>query len=203
MLIDPALTERDFYKVMSGVIVPRPIAFVSTVDSEGTPNLAPFSYFMPVSDVPPILCISIGGRAGEAKDTLRNIEATGEFVVNVVTEEIGAAMNVTSAEYPPEVNEFSEAGLTASPAVRVRAPLVAESPVNMECRLLEILRFPRGRSGSGVVLGEIVLVHIRDELLRPDGSIDTLRLQALGRLSGALYCRTTDQVVHVRPRIAG
>ena len=153
------------YKLMSGVIVPRPIAFISTVDSDGRPNLAPFSFSMAVSENPPVHAVSISGKVNGYKDTLNNIRSTGEYVVNVVTEQIGAAMNQTAADFPPEIDEFEVSSLSAAPSERVAPPRVAESPVNMECRLLEMREFGAPEAGSTVVFGEILLFHI-DEIGR-------------------------------------
>ncbi len=204
MQIDPA--DRggvSIYRLMSGLIVPRPIAFISTVDRHGTRNLAPFSYSMAVTESPPVHAVSISGKATGYKDTLNNIREMGEYVVNVVSEEIGAAMNETAADCPPEIDEFEVAGLTAAPSDRISAPRVAESPASLECRLLEIRQFGDPADGASVVFGEIVLFHIRDDLLDAEGYVDLLNLRPLGRLSGSLYCRTTDHLSYTRPGAGG
>ncbi len=161
MTIDPSTTETlNVYKLMIGSIVPRPIAFVSTVSQDGIRNLAPFSFFTGVSANPPIICFCPMRREGAhpRKDTLRNISDTREFVVNVVSEEIAQQMNITSGEYPPEVDEFELAGLTPIPSDLVKPPRVAEAHVHMECRLylwMEIGALPlsgqsRARRGSAL-----------------------------------------------------
>src|SRR5580700_10102710 len=146
LTLDPAQQQpRQVYKLMTGIIVPRPIALVSTVDRDGVANLAPFSFFCGVGSVPPTLLFCPALRAGRAtdhaprKDTLRNVEETGVFVVNVVSDSMAVAANATAADVPPEVDEFQLSGLTAIPSAVVRAPRVAESPAQMECRVLQII----------------------------------------------------------------
>ncbi len=200
MQIDPHTFEHNFYRVLTGVVVPRPIAFVSTVSAAGVANLAPFSFFNAVSPDPPTIVFSSSRRAGtKDKDTLTNVEQTGEFVVNVVVDEIAEAMNRTAAEFPAEVNEFEIAGLTEAPSVKVKAPRVAESPVNMECRLKQVVNLGAdGEQGHGLVIGEIVLLHIRDDLI--DGHrINHQLLKPTGRLAGSMYCHTADIFEMVRP----
>src|SRR5262249_40067422 len=137
--IDPAqLDRRAAYKLMISLIVPRPIAWVSTVSPEGAHNLAPFSYFNGISSHPPIVMIAVGARHGERKDTWRNIQQTGEFVVNVVVPELVDAMVLSSGEFPPEVDEFKEAGVSPLPSKRIKPPRIAESPVSLECALERI-----------------------------------------------------------------
>lgn len=202
MIIDPKeSTYRDAYKLMVGSIVPRPIAFVSTVSADGRYNLAPFSYFNAITSDPPTLCFAPGRRPdGTRKDTLNNVRATGEFVVNIVTEAMAEAMNATSGDYPADVNEFDVAGLTPVPAQKVRAPLVAESPINMECKLYQVIDIgPDGAGGGSLVIGEIVLFHVADELY-DKGRIDIGRLRPLGRLAGTQYT-TLGKIISIeRPK---
>lgn len=185
MLIDPAdLKGPDAYRLMISVIVPRPIAWVSTADAEGVLNAAPFSYFQALSSRPPMIMIAVGRRRGGAsKDTRRNIEATGEFVVNVVSEDSAAAMVKCSVDHPPEVSEFDTAGLTAVPSVKVKPPRIAECAVAMECRLDRVLEI----GSSGVCVGEVVLFHVRDDVVNEDGTVDPVRLRPLGRMGGSSY----------------
>ena len=153
MKIDPKNFE-GFSRVLTGVVVPRPIALVSTKSTDGIVNLAPFSFFNAVSYDPPTIIFSSSRRVGDkAKDTLANIEATGEFVIAVVVDEIAEAMNRTAAEYPAEVNEFEIAGLTEAPSDLVAPPRVAESPVNMECRLVQVVPIGDSDYGHGLVIG--------------------------------------------------
>jgi len=203
--IDPAgHPARDVYKLMTGIIVPRPIALVSTLDRDGVPNLAPFSFFCGVGSAPPTLLFcpalrSSGDEPSPRKDTLRNVEETGEFVVNVVTDQIAAAANATAAEVPPEVDEFKLAGLTPLPSTMVRPPRVAESPAHMECKLMQVIYTSRKPSGGVIVLGEIVRFHIREELI--DGfRIDPAGLDAVGRMAGNTWVRTRDRIELVRPK---
>jgi len=201
VIIDPGGVEpRNIYKLMTGLIVPRPIAFVSTVDASGSRNLAPFSFFMAISADPPSLCFApmTRGSAATQKDTLRNIAVTGEFVVNVVSEEFAARMNVCSAEFPPEVDEFEASGLTPAASDLVKPPRVAESPAAMECRLLQIVHVSRLPLGASLVIGEILRFHVSDEIIH-DYRIDPDRWHPIGRMGGPTYSRTTDRFDMPRP----
>ncbi len=197
------LSQRDSHRLLMGAVVPRPIAWVSTVGEDGVFNLAPFSAYTTVSIMPAMVGFAVAPtRDGHAKDTLRNIEATKDFVVNAVTETLAAAMNVTSAPFPRGVDEFKEARLTAVPADLVKAPMAAESPINLECRLTQMLEFGRAPRISHFVIGEVLRIHVRDELC-VDGEIQTSQLEAIGRLGGGIgtdmYCRTSDGFVMGRP----
>ncbi len=186
---------------MMNTILPRPIAFVSTVGEDGVLNVAPFSCFAPMSMKPALVCLQIGNkRDGQEKDTLRNIEFSRDFVINVVDESLAAAMNQSSADYPSEIDEFKEVGLTAEKSELVKAPSVAESPIHMECRLVQILRYGQAPAIANVIIGEVVLVQVRDDLLAGD-QIDFSRLKAIGRLGGEFYCRTTDIFELKRPTL--
>ena len=186
------------YKLLIGCVVPRPIAWVSTVDEVGVRNLAPFSFFMGVCGDPPTIAFSGGPRAGDRKDTVRNAEATGAFVVNVVDDEHAEAMNVSSGEYAPDVDEFTVARLTSAPGVRVRAPRVATAPISLECRVSHIVRV--GHGPHSVVFGEIVYMHVRDALYdAATGRIDVASLRPVGRLAGHMYSRTHDLFELKRP----
>lgn len=198
MQLDPQ-TFGNFYRVLTGVVVPRPIAFVSTVSPEGVTNLAPYSFFNAVASNPPTIVFSSSRRAGhKEKDTLANVEATGEFVVNVVVDDIAEAMNRTAAEFPAAVSEFEVAGLTPAASVKIRPPRVAESPVNMECRLQQVINLGAGEQQHGLVIGEVVLLHIRDDLI--DGHrINHHLLKPTGRLAGSMYCHTAEVFEMVRP----
>jgi flavin reductase (DIM6/NTAB) family NADH-FMN oxidoreductase RutF len=200
MIIDPSENDpHNTYHLLVGSVVPRPIAWVSTISSDGTPNVAPFSFFMGVTGNPPTLAISSGLRRGIKKDTLVNVEESGELVVNIVVEEIGEQMNTTSADFPPNVDEFKEAGLTPAPSKRVRPPRVAQSPINIECVLKQIVYVGNEGSQSGLIIAEAVLWHVRDDLLTPQNTIDVAKLHAIGRLSGNWYTRTRDLYEITRP----
>ncbi len=198
MIIDPQSFE-GFNRVLTGVVVPRPIAFVSTMSKDGLINLAPYSFFNAVAYDPPTIVFSSSRHAGDKrKDTLAHIEETGEFVVNIVVDDIAEAMNRTAAEYPSEVSEFEIAGLTPAPSQQVRPPRVAESPVNMECRLLQVVPLGQGEHQHGLVIGQIVLMHIRDDIIEGH-RINHQRLKPTGRLAGSMYCHTSDVFEMVRP----
>lgn len=186
------LAPLDRYKLLSATIVPRPIAWVSTVSADGAVNAAPFSFFNVFGEDPPVVGFSVNDRRpGDRKDTGINIRATGDFVVNLVTEELAQAMNVTAAEFRPEVDEFAEAGLTPVPSLRVRAPRIGESPVSFECRLMQTVELGPHRS---LVLGEILVMHIADVRIRDAARfhVDTAGLHMLGRMQGNSYARTGD-----------
>jgi len=196
LIIDPNTFER-FSAVLTGVIVPRPIAFVSTVSPDGVVNLAPYSFFNAVS-YDSVMFSSSRNVGDKSKDTLRNIEETGEFVVNIVVDAIADAMNSTAAEYPEDVDEFGIAGLSHAPSQIVKPPRVAESPVNIECKLNQIVQIGSGAHEHGLVIGTILLMHVRDDII--DGHrIDQAKLMATGRMAGNMYCRTSDRFEMVRP----
>jgi flavin reductase (DIM6/NTAB) family NADH-FMN oxidoreductase RutF len=205
MIIDPKTFDR-FNLILTGVVVPRPIAFVSTISTDGVVNLAPYSFFNAVAYNPPTVVFSSSRKAAgwqdKRKDTLTNIEETGEFVVNVVVDPIAAAMNATAAEYPSDVSEFDVAGLTEAPSEMVKAPRVAESPVNMECRLVQVVNIGEQPHQHGLVIGEILRMHVRDDVLYegPNGyRVNHQALQPTGRLAGNSYCRTDDVYELIRP----
>jgi len=199
MYIDPEIAApQSIYKLLIGCVVPRPIAWVSSLSEDGVPNLAPFSFFMAVCNDPPTLAFSSGRRAGNKKDTVRNVEYTQDFVVNLVDDVLAEQMNLTSGEYPADVDEFALTGLTAAPGMKVKAPRVAEAPINLECRVVHIL--PVGRGPHSLVLGEIVSFHIRDDLYNPQtGRIDMYNLHPVGRLAGELYTHAHDIFEMKRP----
>lgn len=183
MIIDPnTIDPQDCYKLLIGSVVPRPIAWTSTVSTEGVRNLAPFSFFTVASRNPPTLCISIGPRTNEdqpIKDTLDNIQETGEFVINIVSLPLSNTMHESAKGHPPEADEFEKAGLTPAPSEAVEAPRVEEAGVSMECVLDRVL--PIG--GDHLVLGRMVRFHVRDDLYE-DGRINVAKLEPLGRLAG-------------------
>lgn len=186
MYFDPELDDHGLpHNPFKSCVVPRPIGWISTVDRSGVHNLAPYSQFQNLTFDPPYVMFAANQTtAGRRKDTVVNAEATGEFVYNMVTYELREAMNRSAVEVPPEVDEFVLAGVAKAPSVRVRPCRVAESPVQFECRYHQTLRLP-GRSAMGtvdVVIGRVVLVHIRDDALGPDGRLDVPRLRPLARL---------------------
>lgn len=199
MQFDPHIVApQSIYKLLIGCVVPRPIAWVSSLSEDAIPNLAPFSFFMAVCNNPPTLAFSSGRRAGNKKDTVRNIEYTQDFVVNLVDDALAEQMSLTSGEYPSEVDEFGLTGLTAAPGIKVKAPRVLEAPISMECRVVQIL--PVGHGPHSLVLGEIVYFHIRDDLYNPNtGRIDMQKLHTVGRLAGNLYTHVHDIFEMKRP----
>lgn len=187
----------DMYKLLSGLIVPRPIGWIGTVSSDGTYNLAPFSFFNLISTNPPIVIFSGGRRGDLPKDSVAFAEESGEFTVNIVSEEVADAMNITSTSFESSVDEFAEAGLTPVPGQVVAAPMVAESPANLECRVVNALDLG-GPNGSRLVFGEVVAVHVREDVLT-EGRIDNDALRAVGRMAGNTYIHTRDRFELGRP----
>jgi len=202
LIVDPEREDyRNVYKLMVGAIVPRPIAFVSTISPDGVFNLAPFSFFTAISANPPVICFSPMVRGDSShKDTLNNIRATGEFVVNVVSENFGAKMNICSGEYPADIDEFEMSGLTPVASDLVKPPRVLESRVNMECRLARIVDVSARPLGGSIVLGEVIRFHVSDELF-DNFKIDPDKLKAIGRMGGPTYTRTTDRFDMERPKV--
>ena len=191
---------RDNYKVLIGAVVPRPIAWVSTLSPDGTLNLAPFSFFQAVCPDPPTVIISVGRRAdGRRKDTAVNAEAAGEFVVNIVNLELAEAMNATSGDYPYGMSEFEIAGLESAPSSVVRTPRVAAAPIALECRLARALPVGRGPDDYLLLFGEVVCFYVRDDLY-DNGRIDPARLQPLGRLAGNQYSKPGEIFEMIRPK---
>ncbi len=201
MTVDPCSTDpSSIYKLLIGSVVPRPIGFVSTISPEGAFNVAPFSFFTVASSNPPVLVFTVGNRAipDPRKDTLRNITTAREFVVNVVSEEFGPKMNICAGDYPPDVDEFELSGLTPIPSDLVKAPRVAESHINMECRLLYTIAMSGLVNGGNLVFGEVVRFHIDDAYFN-NFRIDHDKLRAIGRMAGNSYTRTQDRFDMIRP----
>jgi flavin reductase (DIM6/NTAB) family NADH-FMN oxidoreductase RutF len=195
MLFDfSTLSAQNRYKLLVSTVVPRPIAWVVTQDASGVLNAAPYSFFNVFANDPPVLCIGIGGRKpGDAKDTGANIRVTGEFVVNLVSEDTARKMNVTAIDFPPEIDEIRQAGLTTAPSTKVKPPRIAESPVALECERFATLEINNDRA---LVLGRVVAMHVRDDaVLNPERCyIDTPKLDLIGRMHGAgWYTRTGDR----------
>lgn len=197
-----ALPRSSIYKILIGSVVPRPIGWVSTVDGSGQPNLAPFSFFNVVCAKPPtvLFCPMIRSTDGNTKDTLNNVKATGEFVVNIVTEELATAMIATSVEIASEVNEFELAGLATAPSAVVKPPRVAESPIHFECRVSRIVEIGNQPGAGSIVIGEIVHLHVDERVLLGEDKINLAALKPIGRLAGGAYVRVTDIFEAERPR---
>lgn len=203
MLVDPAeLSLREIYQLMIRAITPRPIAWVSTVSNEGLHNLAPFSFFNGVTANPPTVVFSpVNRRDGSKKDTVINIEQTGEFVVNVVSHSQASAMNQTSADYPAEVNEFEAASIETQPSERIRPLRVAGAPIQMECKLFQIVQVGEGPLAANLIIGRIELFHLDDAVLDREGKLDPALIDAVGRMGGASYTTTRDRFDLPRPTV--
>ncbi|MCS6910454.1 MAG: flavin reductase family protein [Anaerolineales bacterium] len=193
------LQPSDVYRLLISIVVPRPIAWVSSLGADGSLNLAPFSFFNAVAGNPPTVMFSIGQRQGVPKDTLRNVRETGEFVLNMVDEALAEKMNLTSGEYAYEVNEFERAGLTPLASMLVKPPRVAEAAVTMECRATQIV--PVQDTTYTMVLGQVQVFHVREGLLRPDGSVDATLLKPVARLSGDEYATLGTMFEMKRPNL--
>ncbi len=205
MLFDfDKISPHDRYKLLVSTIVPRPIAWVVTEDRNGVLNAAPFSFFNAFAGDPPVIGIGIGTRPAKngdevVKDTGLNIRDTKQFTVCLVNADNAEAMNITAIDFTPEVNELTEAGLTTVPSVKIKPPRIAESPVAMECELMQMVELGTERV---LVLGRVLAIHVHDDcVLNPDKCyIDTPKLDLVGRMHGAgWYSRTTDRFE--RPRI--
>jgi flavin reductase (DIM6/NTAB) family NADH-FMN oxidoreductase RutF len=184
---------QDVYKLLTAAVTPRPIGWISSINAKGERNLAPFSFFNVVGYDPPHVIFSPISPNGRKKDTLANVLETGEFVVNMVTENLAEQMNKTSAQLPPEVDEFEFAGLTPQASVLVKPFRVQESPIHFECKLVHHYSFKDRQNGSTVLIGEVVLIHVADEILKPGFKIDTDLYKTIGKMEGGMYCRTSDQ----------
>ena len=186
------LRRAERYKLLTGLVIPRPIAWISTWSDNGIANCAPFSFFNLVSEDPPLCAIGINTRAdGHLKDTLRNIRRTGEFVLNLVDEAMAKPMRVTGHEFPGEVSEFDQAGLTPVAATRVASPRIAQAAASLECVVNRLVGI---NSSQEIVIGEIVHLHARDGMIDPATlRIDEDSYWPIGRLFGNRYCTTRDR----------
>jgi flavin reductase (DIM6/NTAB) family NADH-FMN oxidoreductase RutF len=186
------IPSKECYKLLVSTVTPRPIAWVVSQDAKGVLNAGAFSFFNAFSGDPPVVGIGVGShKPGRPKDTRVNILETGQFVVNLVSEKNAEQMNITSIEFESDVNELEQAGLTPLPSVRVKPPRIAESPVAMECELMQIVELGE----SGLVLGRVLAMHIQDEMVLDAASyyIDTPKLKLIGRMHGrGWYARTSD-----------
>ena len=204
MQFDPKeASSKDIYGLMISAIVPRPIAFISTQSAQGVTNVAPFSYFNGVSSKPPLISVSIGHRRWEGKllkkDTLRNIEETGEFVVNIVNEALLPAMNDSAAEYPPEVSELEALQIETVPSLKIKPPRVKLSPIQLECKLERVIMLGEPAM-NGLVIGEVIHIHIDDAIWdAAHSTIDPEKLRPVARLGGALYSTLGQLISLPRP----
>lgn len=195
MQIDPEIENPTLvYSTMIRAITPRPIAWVSTISPNGITNLAPFSYFNGICSKPAALMFSpVNKPDGSKKDTVRNIEANGQFVVNVVPFSVAETMFKTSRDFEYEISELESVGLREKPSIRVRPPGVAESPIQFECELIQIVPVGAGPLAANVIIGKILMMNIDDSILDVRGKVDPERLDTIGRMGGLSYCRTKDR----------
>lgn len=195
-----ALGPREAYQFMTRVIAPRPIAFVSSLSADGAGNLSPFSYFMLGGANPASCCFCpINDREGRGKDTLRNVEATGEYVINIVVRGMAERMNQTSFSYPHGVDEFDMAGFTRLPSERVKPPRVAESPVQLECRLHQLVRHGEGALASNYIIGEVLVGHVAEQFVTGDWP-DNTKLDHIARLGEDWYAQVSPASLFALPR---
>jgi len=191
------LDESQIYKLMISTIVPRPIAWVSTVSKDGIYNIAPFSFYMGISSSPPLIAISIGKKDDiTKKDTWKNIEEVGDFVINIVDYDLVEKMNITALPFDEHIDEFKEAGLTPIKSDIVKSPRIAESPINIECKKFAIIEI----ADMGLIIGEILRYHIRYDLINEKGYVDTSKLKIVGRLGSADYCLITKENIFTLKR---
>jgi len=195
MHYDPAdMSVKEIYQLLVQLVVPRPIAWVSSISNDGVTNLAPYSFFNAVGANPPTLMFCpVNRRDGTFKDSLANVIDNGEFVVNVVSYDLGDTMSQTSADFDKEISEFEEVGIENVPSVCVGPPRVARSLAQFECRRNRIIHLGEGPAGANIVIGDILKIHVSDEVIKEPGKIDPEKLDAIGRMGGARYCRTSEQ----------
>lgn len=192
------LDPTDCYKLMTGLVVPRPIGWIGTADDDGRPNLAPYSFFQCVATNPPVVLFSAGVANEHEKDSLLNARNSGEFTCNLVDATVAEEMNRSSAELGRGESEFDFAGLTPEPSTEIKAPRVAEAKASFECRVQQIIELGNPPLRHAVVFGEVVRVHADDQIL--DGTrVDFAKLDAIGRLAGNGYVTTRDRFDLARP----
>ncbi|WP_396178122.1 flavin reductase family protein [Flavobacterium sp.] len=195
------LHQKEVYKLLTGLIIPRPIAWVSTINEEGMANLAPFSYFNAVGDDPPHVMISISRSGHLNKDTLNNILNNKEFVVNMVTEDLAEKMNLTAHPLQPHESEFDFADIAIGNSKKVRPPLVANSPVSMECEMVHHYNLENHKNGgSTIIIGRVIYFHIKDDILLDHFHVDLTKYQPISRLSGANYAKLGELFTIKRPQ---
>ena len=194
------LAPRDAYAWMSNTITPRPIAWVSSISADGKTNLAPFSYFQAICSNPPTLLFTgTIDRNGKSKDSVINVRAVPEFVVNLVSYELAGPMNLTAASLPHGESEFEAFGIASAPSLKVKPLRVAAAPVSFECRVDRIIDLGEGPSGANVVFGRVVQMHVADSVLGADGMVDPHKLDTIGRFGGNYYTRTQELFTIPRP----
>ena len=202
IIIPGTIPTGDFHQYLLGAVAPRPIAFVSTLDEKGRSNLAPYSFFNAFSSNPPILIFSSNRRVenNTTKDTLHNIRTSMECVINAVSFEIVRQMMVCSVDFPNDISEFEQAGLTPVPASMISAPMVLESPVNMECKVTEIITLG-DQGGSGhLIICKVLCIHLRENILDENQRIDPHKIDLMGRMGRAFYVRASGDAILSMPQ---
>ncbi len=201
MLIDISQTNPlDVYRLLISLVTPRPIAWVTSIDAEGRVNLAPFSFFNVFGADPPIVVFAPNRKRDRSKkDTLNNVETTKEFVINAAVADLAAEVNLSSAELPPGQSEVELTGLSVLPSVKVKPPRLAESPVNLECVLRQVLPVGETPLSANLVIGEVVTIHVAERVLDERGRIDPRKLRTIARLGADFYCHTSDLFQMKRP----
>jgi flavin reductase (DIM6/NTAB) family NADH-FMN oxidoreductase RutF len=190
----------DIYRLLISCVTPRPIAWVTSIDSEGRVNLAPFSFFNAFGADPPVVVFAPNRKSdGSKKDTLANVEATGDFVVNAAIADLAAEVNLSSKDLPHGESEVELTGLSLTPSRKVKTPRLAESPLHMECVLRQVLPLGDRQLSANLVIGEVVLFHVDDSVLDAQGRIDPRKLRTIARLGGSYYCHTSDLFEMKRP----
>lgn len=203
MKIDPAHTsQKDVYKILTGSVIPRPIGWISSISEDGILNLAPFSFFNAVGEDPPHVMFSTVRSGNMNKDTLNNVLATKQFVVNMATEELVEAMNASSVNLPPEGNEFEYAGLTPIASDLVAPPRVKESPISFECELVHHYSLEHHKDGGAtIMIGRIIMFHVDESVLLPDYKINLETYRPIARLAGNNYAKLGEIFSIKRPFI--
>jgi flavin reductase (DIM6/NTAB) family NADH-FMN oxidoreductase RutF len=195
-----ALSPQERYHWLASSVIPRPIAWVSSLSAAGVANLAPFSFFQVISDEPATLMINVASREGVGlKDTLRNAQTQGELVIHVVSHAQIEAMNASAVHLPPEISEFDHCGIASMPSTRVAPPRIKAAALAFECRVLEVLPYPRENPNHHLIFAEVLLAHVDDGVLCEKGRIDPRRLDLVGRLGGSAYSRTRETFELPRP----
>lgn len=201
MVIDPKETsQKNIYKILTGAVIPRPIGWISSISEDGIPNLAPFSFFNAVGEDPPHIMFSTVRTGDKNKDTLNNVLATKQFVVNMATEDLVEAMNATSIELPPEGNEFDYAGLTPIPSVKVKPFRVKECAITFECELVHHYSLEDHKNGGATIMvGRIVMFHVDESVLLDDYRINMDTYRPVARLAGSNYSKLGEIFSIKRP----
>jgi flavin reductase (DIM6/NTAB) family NADH-FMN oxidoreductase RutF len=188
------------YRMLTGLIVPRPIAWVTTISATGVVNLAPFSFFNLFGANPPIVVFSPTlTRAAAKKDTLNNIEANGEFVIHASTESHAEQINQSSASLPPEESELTGLNLATVPSVLIRPPRLRDVPFALECKLHQVIPIGQGAIGTNLIIGEVLMIHVDEAVLDAEGQPDPRKIRSIARLGGEYWCKTQDLFTMVRP----